>query len=44
MLVDGKGIVVRGRFIKTARVRDKWYEFVEDPEALGIYHQVFYAG
>lgn len=31
MLIDNVDIVVKGRFLKTARLRDEWYDFLEDP-------------
>ena len=30
--VHGKEITIRGRLIKTARIKDEWYQDVEDPE------------
>ncbi len=33
MLIDNKEIVVTGRFLKTAFLKDEWYDYVDDPEA-----------
>ena len=32
MLVEGKEVVVTGRFPRTARLRDEWFEHLQDPE------------
>lgn len=34
ILVDNKEIIVRGKIIKTARIKDEWFGFVEEPEIL----------
>ncbi len=34
MLVHGSEVRIHGRFIKTARLADEWYEDVRDPEAV----------
>ena len=34
MIVDNKEIKITGRFIKTARLKEEWYEDVDDPKAL----------
>jgi hypothetical protein len=34
VVINGKEIVTEGRFIKIARLRDAWYDDVENPEAL----------
>ena len=32
MLIDNKEIVISGRMVKTASLKDEWYDSIEDPE------------
>lgn len=33
MMIDNKEVVVKGRFLKTAVLKDEWYDAIENPEA-----------
>ena len=33
MLVDGKEVIVRGRLVKIAELKEEWDENIHDPEA-----------
>jgi hypothetical protein len=34
LLLDGKAIIITGRLAKTARMREEWYEDLDDPESV----------